>query len=103
MDFAEPSHALNDVERLRRTARSDRRPSSVPLLVFGVLTLGSAPFAEDISLWRLFYWAAGGPAGLLAVAWWSGGVECGLASAPVGLRTRRRRCSSSRLSPSSSL
>jgi hypothetical protein len=58
------------VQRLRSTARGDRRPSSVPLVVFGVLTLGCAPFAGDISLWRLFYWTVAGPAGLLAVAWW---------------------------------
>ncbi len=55
---------------LRERVRGARMGSSVPLLVFGVLTLMSAPFADDISVWKMLYWAVAGPAGFLAVASW---------------------------------
>jgi hypothetical protein len=70
MAFAESRNALVEAERLRKVARGARRPSSVPLLVFGVLTLGYAPFAEDLSITNMLYWSAAGPVGFLLVAWW---------------------------------
>jgi hypothetical protein len=62
---------LSDSERLRRRARADRHPSSVPLLVFAYLTLFGAPLAVA-RLWPLgqVYWVVAGPAGFLFVAWW---------------------------------
>ncbi|MEV5787263.1 hypothetical protein AB0L42_40805 [Streptomyces sp. NPDC052287] len=70
MAFAESSNPLVEAERLRKVARGARRPSSVPLLVFGALTLGYAAFAGDISIWSMLYWSVAGPAGLFLVAWW---------------------------------
>lgn len=71
MEFDEPGEALLQVERLRTVARADRRPSSVPLLVFGVLTVGYAPWAESwTTLWTMLYWAIAGPVGFLLVGWW---------------------------------
>jgi hypothetical protein len=67
----DPEGVLNDLDRLRSGARGDRRPSSVPLIVFGALTLLGAPLlGEGMLLWRTLYWAVGGPVGFLAIAWW---------------------------------
>jgi hypothetical protein len=64
------AEAWYEAQRLSAQARGDRRPSSVPLLVFGVLTLMAAPFMnEQLSLWSLGYWLVAGPAGFLAIAW----------------------------------
>jgi hypothetical protein len=62
---------LEDTERLRRRARADRRPSSVPLLVFAYLTVLGAPLAAG-RLWPLgqYYWLVAGPVGFLLVGWW---------------------------------
>jgi hypothetical protein len=45
MDGPDARALLDDTERLRRRARADRHPSSVPLLVFAYRTLFSAPFS----------------------------------------------------------
>jgi hypothetical protein len=71
MTGAESSGVLVEVDQLQKLASADRRPSSVPLLVFGVLTLGCAAFADDsLSLWALAYWVVAGPAGFLLIAAW---------------------------------
>ena len=71
MVYAESNDALVSVERLQEQARNDRRPSSVPLLVFGALALAYTPLADDtLSLWSLAYWVVAGPAGFLLTAWW---------------------------------
>jgi hypothetical protein len=63
---------LDDTERLRRRARADRHPSSVPLLVFASLTLFSAPFSATPQLWTFshLYWVVAGPVGFLLIGWW---------------------------------
>ncbi|MYS25057.1 hypothetical protein GA0115240_173032 [Streptomyces sp. DvalAA-14] len=70
MAFAESNDALTALARIRTAARGDLRLSSVPLLVFGALALGSAPFAGDLSLVSLLYWSIAGPVGFLLAAWW---------------------------------
>jgi hypothetical protein len=62
---------LRDAERLRRRARADRHASSVPLLIFGALTVISAPLALPAMWpWGDEFWLLAGPAGLLAISWW---------------------------------
>jgi len=63
---------LDDVGRLRKSAWADRRPSSVPLIIFGGLAILSAAFElSDLSMWRLVYWLIAGPTGfLLSAAWY---------------------------------
>lgn len=65
---AESGGVLAEVERLRRMARGERRASSVPLLAFGVLTLGYVPLAGQLSLLSLVYWSVVAPVGFLLVA-----------------------------------
>jgi hypothetical protein len=62
---------LEDAERLRRRARGDRHASSVPLLIFGALTVISAPLTLS-TLWPAggWYWLLAGPIGFLATGWW---------------------------------
>jgi hypothetical protein len=71
MDGPDARALLDDTERLRRRARADRHPSSVPLLVFASLTLLGAPLAIA-QLWPLgqSYWLLAGPVGFVAVGWW---------------------------------
>jgi hypothetical protein len=71
MERTEAQALLRDAERLRRRARGDRHASSVPLLIFGGLTVISAP----LTLPRLFplgdvFWLLAGPAGFLVTGWW---------------------------------
>jgi hypothetical protein len=62
---------LRDAERLRRRARGDRHASSVPLLVFGALTLVSAPMAlPALWPWGDMFWLLAGPVGFLATGLW---------------------------------
>jgi hypothetical protein len=71
MDGPDARALLDDAERLRRRARADRHPSSVPLLVFASLTLFGAPLAVG-RLWPLgqYYWLLAGPVGFVVVGWW---------------------------------
>lgn len=71
MDGPDARAMLEDTERLRRRARADRHPSSVPLLTFAYLTLFGAPLVIG-QLWPLgqYYWVVAGPAGFLLVGWW---------------------------------
>jgi hypothetical protein len=71
MDGPDARALLDDTERLRRRARANRHPSSVPLLVFAYLTLFGAPLTAG-RLWPLgqYYWVLAGPAGFLVVGWW---------------------------------
>ncbi|HEV2917954.1 MAG TPA: hypothetical protein VG673_01740, partial [Actinomycetota bacterium] len=71
MDGPDARALLDDTERLRRRARADRHPSSVPLLVFASLTLLGAPLAVG-RLWPLgqYYWLLAGPVGFVVVGWW---------------------------------
>jgi hypothetical protein len=69
--YGDATDALKDVERLRRLSEADRRASSVPLVVFGVLTIISAPLVSDgLTVWSFFYWLIAGPAGFLLIAAW---------------------------------
>lgn len=71
MGTSDSSEALAEVGRLKRWAWSDRRPSSVPLFIFGALAILSAAFElNDLSLWRLVYWLIAGPTGFLLCAAW---------------------------------
>jgi len=70
MERTDAQALLRDAERLRRRARGDRHASSVPLLIFGALTVISAPLA--LFLWPVggWLWLLAGPAGFLATGWW---------------------------------
>jgi len=71
MGTSDSSEVLVEVGRLKRLAWADRRPSSVPLIIFGALAILSAPFElSDLSWWRLFYWLIAGPTGFLLCAAW---------------------------------
>jgi hypothetical protein len=72
MGISDSGEVLDEVGRLRRLAWADRRPSSVPLFIFGALAILSAAFElSDLSVWRLVYWLIAGPAGfLLCTAWY---------------------------------
>lgn len=59
---------LSEAARLARRARGDRRPSSVPLLVFGLLVALSALVVNEGWWWRLGYWVIAGPVGFLLIA-----------------------------------
>jgi hypothetical protein len=71
MVTSDSGQLLDDVGRLRKLAWADRRPSSVPLIVFGGLAILSAAFElSDLSLWKLVYWLIAGPTGFLLTAAW---------------------------------
>ena len=71
MERADAQALLRDAELLRRRARGDRHASSVPLLIFGALTVVSAPLAfPALGLWGELFWLLAGPAGFLATGWW---------------------------------
>lgn len=60
---------LNEVERVRGTTRQSLNPGWLPYLVFGALTLLSAPFTQIGSGGSEgIYWLVAGPLGL-AIAW----------------------------------
>lgn len=67
----EAAHALEHVERLRRRARADLRRLDAPLIVFGLLMLGSAAFASDSGMNVARYWLVAAPAGILLSVWLS--------------------------------
>lgn len=71
MGTSDSSEALDEVGRLQKLAWADRRPSSVPLFIFGALAILSAPLEySDLSMWRLFYWLIAGLTGFLLCAAW---------------------------------
>jgi hypothetical protein len=71
MDTSESREQLTQLGRLKRMAWADRRPSSVPLFVFGALVVVAAPLEYgDLSTWRLPYWLIAGPTGFFLVAAW---------------------------------
>lgn len=71
MVTSDSEQVLDEVGRLRKLAWADRRPSSVPLIIFGGLVILSAAFElSDLSLWRLVYWLIAGPTGFLLTAAW---------------------------------
>jgi hypothetical protein len=71
MERTEAQALLRDAERLRRRARGDRHASSVPLLVFGGLTVLSAPLLlPRLSPGADVFWLLAGPAGFLVTGWW---------------------------------
>jgi hypothetical protein len=71
MERTEAQALVRDAERLRRRARGDRHASSVPLLVFGALTVLSAPLLlPRPSPWGDLFWLLAGPAGFLVTGWW---------------------------------
>jgi hypothetical protein len=67
---------LGDVEKLRTRVRRDHRSASVPLLVFGALTLigvvsaSAGPRAPVNDPSHGWVWAASALVGFLVVAWW---------------------------------
>jgi hypothetical protein len=71
MERTEAQALLRDAERLRRRARGDRHASSVPLLIFGGLTVISAPLTlPRLFPWGDVFWLLAGPAGFLVTGWW---------------------------------
>jgi hypothetical protein len=69
MAASDPESILSGTGRLRARARADRgNPASVPLIVFGLLTLGGALLVLWSGSMPHVYWAAAGPIGLWAVA-----------------------------------
>lgn len=71
MGTPKSNEVLGEVDRLRKLAWADRRPSSVPLYIFGALAILSAAFElSDLSLWRLVYWVIAGPTAFLLCAAW---------------------------------
>ena len=72
MDASVSREQLTQLGRLRRLAWADRRPSSVPLFVFGSLVLLAAPLQYgELSVWRFPYWLIAGPVGFfLTTAWY---------------------------------
>ncbi|MFI8829144.1 hypothetical protein [Streptomyces sp. NPDC053431] len=61
---------LTRAERLRRQARGDLRPSSVPLIIFGAVTLLGSPLAFDITGLGKWFWMPAGPVCFVLVAAW---------------------------------
>jgi len=71
MGTSESGEVLDEVGRLQKLARANRRPSSVPLFIFGALATLSAAFElSDLSYWKLIYWLFAGPTGFLLCAAW---------------------------------
>ena len=71
MDDSASREQLMEIGRLKRLAWADRRPSSIPLFVFGSLVIFAAPLEySDLSNWRLFYWLIAGPVGFFLTAAW---------------------------------
>ncbi|WP_242903128.1 hypothetical protein [Actinomadura terrae] len=60
---------VEGTERLRRRVRGDRHASSVPLLIFGALTLVGAVRVSAADSWDA-YWLLAGPSGFLGTWWW---------------------------------
>jgi hypothetical protein len=70
MQSQEAARVLEEVERLQRRARADLRQLDVPLLVFGLLMLGSAaPAGSGVDLAP--YWLVAAPSGMLLTVWLS--------------------------------
>lgn len=72
MSSAQPveSEVLDDLAALRAATRSDVRPTSVPLLVFGALLLISAALPDaGFDLWWSAYWVVAGPLAFALIAW----------------------------------
>lgn len=71
MERTDAQALLRDADRLRRRARGDRHASSVPLLLFGALTVISGPLVLPApGSWGDLFWLLAGPAGFLAIGWW---------------------------------
>ena len=65
----EASTRLRELEELRRRTRTSLQSFWYPLVVFGAITLASAPLCELAPGWALgVYWLVGAPAGAAAVA-----------------------------------
>jgi hypothetical protein len=74
MAAVDPRSILAGTGELQARARADRgNPASVPLIVFGLLTLGGALLVVPFSFWFMphVYWVAAGPIGLWAVSVWN--------------------------------
>ena len=72
MAAVDPRSILAGTGELQAQARADRgNPASVPLIVFGLLTLVSAPLRMAGFPLAALFWIAAGPIGLWAVAVWN--------------------------------
>jgi hypothetical protein len=71
MQSQEAAHVLEDVERLQRRARADLRHLDVPLIVFGLLMLGSAAMTSGSGADLACYWLVAAPVGILLTVWLS--------------------------------
>lgn len=72
MSSAQPieSEVLDDLAALRASTRSDVRPTSVPLFVFGALLLVAAALPDaGFDLPWAAYWLVAGPLGFGLIAW----------------------------------
>jgi len=67
-DATDARAVVEHLEQLKSRARADRRATSTPLFVFGVLTLAAAPLSDDLG-WGWLYWFLAAPAGFGFLAW----------------------------------
>ena len=70
MDVTTTQDVIDELEKVRRRTRADRRVSSVPLLTFGVFTLVDAAIRAASNPYRSMYWVLAAPAGFAFVAWY---------------------------------
>lgn len=82
----DPRRIIGEVERLKARVRADRWATSLPLFVFGVLTLLSSLVDEagpiDVA-WS--YWVVAAPLGFVFIAWYERrrAVRWGVGEGPV--------------------
>lgn len=75
-DVADPAAALHHVRSLQERTRHDLSSFWFPLVVFGVLTLVSVPFAvPDDGVAIAVFWAIAGPGGGAATGWYYHSLE----------------------------
>ena len=67
-DATDARAVVEHLEQLKSRARADRRATSTPLFVFGLLTLLAAPLSDDLG-WGWLYWFLAAPAGFGFLAW----------------------------------
>lgn len=68
MDSHQAAHEWQEIERVRGRARVDLRSVDIPLLVFGVLMVGSAAVSDSGPRMGA-YWGVAAPVGTLVTVW----------------------------------
>ncbi len=69
MEVTSARTTIDELEQVRKETRRDRRPTSVPLVTFGLLTVLDA-FTLLREPYRGLYWMVAAPAGFGLVAWY---------------------------------